>query len=397
MKSCLEGVKIIELSHYIAAPFCGQLLGDMGAEIIKIERPGEGKGDAGRENAPMYKGMSLYYTAYNRNKRTLTLDIAKEEGKELLRELVKKSDVVIENFRPGVLDKMGLGYEELKKINPAIIMTSISGYGQSGPYRNRSALDMAIQAFSGFMSVTGFKEGPPLKAGPVVSDFVSALYAALATVAAYNYREKTGEGQHIDIALLDCMFTLLENYPTEYLLHGNTPPRSGNGRPWTSPCGTYKTKDGYIHISGTQNALFKKVCEAMGREDLLANPDYATPRLRKSNEHEIEPLIEKWMSGLSCEQAEASLEKAGVPYGKVNSVDEITTDEHIKERGMIVRMQDELLGELPLVANPIKMSQAQMVYKHMPSLQGAYTEEILQEVLGFEQAKIEDLRAKAII
>lgn len=397
MKTCLEGVKILELSHYIAAPFCGQLLGDMGAEIIKIERPGIGKGDAGRENAPFHKGMSLYYGAYNRNKKTLSLDISKPEGKEIFLELVKQADIVIQNFRPGVLEKLGLGYEDLKTVNPRLIMTSISGYGQNGPYRNRSALDMAIQAVSGFMATTGEPQGVPMKAGPVVSDFVAGLYGAYGTLAAYNYREKTGQGQHVDIALLDCMFTLLENYPTAYYLTGDIPPRAGNGRPWTAICGTYKTLDGYVHISATQNALYRKLCAAMQREDLLDNPNYATPRLRKEHEQELEPIVAAWMQNMSSEQAVNILEASGVPNGKVNSVVEISEHEQIKARQMIVTMHDELLGDYPIVANPVKMSAAAAIYEKTPSLQGAYNQEILQSYLGFADEKIQELTDKGII
>lgn len=397
MKTCLEGVKILELSHYIAAPFCGQLLGDMGAEIIKIERPGEGKGDAGRENAPFHKGMSLYYGAYNRNKKTLTLDISKEQGKEIFRELVKKVDIVIQNFRPGVLEKLNLGYEDLKAINPRIIMTSISGYGQNGPYKTRSALDMAIQAVSGFMSITGEPDGAPMKAGPVVSDFVAGLYGAYGTLAAYNYREKTGLGQHVDIALLDCMFTLLENYPTAYYLTGETPPRAGNGRPWTAVCGTYKTKDGYVHISATQNALYRKLCMSMHREDLLNNPQYETPRLRKTNEKELNDIVTAWMSKMTSDQAVEILETNGVPNGKVNSVVEITEHEQIKAREMIVTMQDAILGKYPVVANPVKMSAAKAVYSQTPSLQGAYSKEILQSYLGLDLEQIKTLKINEVI
>lgn len=397
MKSCLEGVKILEMSHFIAGPLCGQLLADMGAEIIKIERPGEGNGDAGRENAPIYKGMSLYYAAYNRGKKTLTLDISKEDGKEIFRELVKEYDIIVQNFRPGTLEKMGLGYEDLKQINPKIIMTSISGYGQYGPYRARAALDMAIQAYSGYMSVTGFKDGPPTKSGPVISDFLGAIYAALGTVSAYTYREKTGLGQHVDVALLDCMFTLLENYPTAYLLTGEVPPRSGNGRPWTGPCGTYKTKDGYMHISGTQNNLFKKVCRAMGREDLIDRPEFATPRLRKTNEEQIEPMIEAWMQNFTSDEAMAVLEENGIPYGKVNTVEEITDDEHIQAREMIVKIPDKTLGDFPVTANPIKMSVAQMVYDIAPTFQGEFNEEILAKVLKLDNSKIEELKKNGVI
>lgn len=397
MKTCLEGVKILELSHYIAAPFCGQLLGDMGAEIIKIERPGAGKGDAGRENAPFHKGMSLYYGAYNRNKKTLTLDISKSAGKDIFIQLVKTADIIIQNFRPGVLEKLGLGYEDLKAVNPRIIMTSISGYGQNGPYRNRAALDMAIQAVSGFMSVTGEPQGMPMKAGPVVSDFVAGLYAAYGTLAAYNYREKTGQGQHVDIALLDCMFTLLENYPTAYRLTGDIPPRAGNGRPWTAICGTYKTLDGYVHISATQNGLYRKLCTAMQREDLLANPKYKTPRSRKDNEQELQPLVAAWMQNMSSAQAVDILESNGVPNGKVNSVVEITEHEQIKAREMLVTMRDAILGDYPVVANPVKMSSAAAVYELTPSLQGAYNQEILEKYLGLNSEQIQELQAKQII
>ena len=203
MKKCLEGLRVLELSQFISAPYAGQMLADLGADVIKVELPGEGKGDIARKYDPMYKEMSLYFASYNRNKRFLTLNLKTPEGQEIFRDLVRRSDVVLDNFRPGVMEKMNLGYEQLKEVNPGIIMASLSGFGQTGPNVHRQALDMSIQALSGFMDVTGFQDGPPTKGGPVLSDFIAGLYLAVGILAAYAYRQRTGMGQYIDIALFD--------------------------------------------------------------------------------------------------------------------------------------------------------------------------------------------------
>ncbi len=244
MKKCLEGLRVLELSQFISAPYAGQMLADLGADVIKVELPGEGKGDIARKYDPMYKEMSLYFASYNRNKRFLTLNLKTPEGQEIFRDLVRRSDVVLDNFRPGVMEKMNLGYEQLKEVNPGIIMASLSGFGQTGPNVHRQALDMSIQALSGFMDVTGFQDGPPTKGGPVLSDFIAGLYLAVGILAAYAYRQRTGMGQYIDIALFDTMFVLMENYPAIYRMSGEVPVRSGNGRPFSAPVGTYQAKDG---------------------------------------------------------------------------------------------------------------------------------------------------------
>lgn len=398
MKQGLKGIKILELSHYVAGPYVGQMLADMGADVYKVEQSGEGKGDIARKYDPMYKGMSLYFASYNRNKKFITLDIKTDKGKEIFKELVKKSDVVIENFRPGVLKRLGLDYEELKKINPGIIMTSVSGYGQDGPYKDRMALDMAIQAVSGFMDFTGFEDGPPTKGGPILSDFIAALYAAIGTIVALYQKKNTGLGQNIDVSLLDSMFTLLENFPAIYHMSGDIPKRSGNGRPFSAPTGTYLSKDNkWIHISATSESLFERLCHLIGREDLINDPNMSSATTRKKNEHIIEEPIINWVASRTSKEALELLESNGIPNGMVQTVEEVINDPQIKYRNMLVKTEETVIDDLPVIGNPIKMSETPTEYKNSANIQGFDNDLVYKELLNLSEEELNELKEQKII
>ena len=387
---------MLEMSHYIAAPYCCQLLADMGAEVIKLERPNEG--EVYRTYYPRINGESLYYVAYNRNKRSVALDIQTEKGKELLRKLVEKSDVVVENMRPGMLIQMGFGYEDLKRINPGIIMTSLSGFGQYGPYKNRQGIDMMIQAMGGLVNVTGFPDGPPVRPGPTIADHTTAIYAALGTMFALFHRQRTGEGQFVDVALLDSVFTLLENYPILFLLQGTEVQRAGNGRSLTAPSGAYLAKDGgYIYITAMADNLFKRMMNLSGHPDMAADPQYANPLSRKKNEQELHRVIGEWVGQRTVDEAMRELDAAGIPNGPVNSVGQITTDPQIKARDMVWEVEHPAIGKLPMIGNPIKLSQTPADTRMAPPMLGQHNEEVLMNFLKISKEELEQLKQEKII
>ena len=395
MKRCLEGIKVLELSHYIAAPYCCQLLADMGAEIIKIERPNEG--EVYRTYFPRINGESLYYVAYNRNKRSVSLDIQTEKGKELLRKLVAKSDVVVENMRPGMLARMGFGYEDLKKINSRIVMTSLSGFGQYGPYKDRQGIDMMIQAMGGLVNVTGFPDGPPVRPGPTIADHTTAIYGALGTMFALFHRERTGEGQFVDVALLDSVFSLLENYPILYLLQGTEVQRAGNGRSLTAPSGAYQAKDGYVYITAMADNLFQRMMKLSGHPEMAADIKYADPLSRKQNEQELHRVIGEWVEKRTIAEAMSELDAAGIPNGPVNSVGQITTDPQIKARDMVWEVEHPAIGKLPMIGNPIKLSLTPGDTRMAPPMLGQHNEEVFLNFLNLSKEELEQLKQEKII
>ncbi len=394
MRTCLEGIRILELTHFIAGPYCGQLLADMGADVIKIERP---EGEVGRHFGPFEKGESLYFMAYNRNKRAITLNLQTEQGREMFKGLVATADVVLENFRPGMLKRMGLGYEDLCRVNPRLIMTSISGFGQSGPYKDRQALDMVIQAMAGIMDQTGFPDGPPVKAGPVIGDITAGIYAALGTMFALFARERTGKGQYVDVAMLDAVFAFLENFPIIYLLQGQETKRSGNSRPLTGPSNAYPARDGYIFISANADNLFQRLMNVIGRPDLAADPRFADASSRKRGEGELDKAIAAWAAGKTLAEAMVELDEAGIPNGPVNTVAQIATDPHIRERGMVLEMDHPVIGTLPLVGNPVKITGTPAHYRMPPPLLGQHNGEVYTGLLGLSEAKLDQLRQQGII
>ncbi len=395
MRTCLEGIRILELTHFIAGPFCGQLLADMGADVIKIERPGEG--EVARHFAPFHNGESIYYTAYNRNKRGITLNLQSEKGKNIFKRLVEQSDVVIENFRPGLLNQMGMGYEALRQINPRLVMTSISGFGQYGPYKDRQALDMVIQAMSGIMDQTGFPDGPPVKAGPVIADITAGIYGALGTMLALFARERTGRGQYVDVAMLDSAFTFLENFPTIYLLQGKETRRAGNSRPMSAPSNAYQARDGYVFISANSDSLFQRLMNLVGRPEMVTDPRYADAYLRKQREVELDRVIARWVIERTVSEAMRELDRAFIPNGPVNTIAQIATDPHIRARGMVVEVEHPAIGRLPLVGTPLKMSETPGEVRLPPPLLGQYNEEVYAGLLNIPERELISLKQEGVI
>ncbi|MDW7669649.1 MAG: CoA transferase, partial [Bacillota bacterium] len=330
MNKPLEGIKILELTHVIAAPFCGMLLGDLGADIIKVEKPKEG--EYGRIAGPYAPdGTSLWYPNYNRNKKGITLNFKDPKGKEILEKLIKETDVFIENFRPGLLDSMNLGYKDVKKINPDIIMVSLSGYGQEGPYANKTAFDMTILAIGGLMGLSGETDGVPMKMGTAIADFVAGLYGVIGTLSALTFKEKTGKGQYVDVSMLDGILSTLETSIAEYDLLKREPKRPGNGRVYTGPSDVFKASDGYIYIAAFFENHWNKFCKLIDREDLLNDERFKDGLSRKNNDKFLKPIISEWVENKTIDEIELLLENVGVPCAPVNNMERLMKDEHIKK------------------------------------------------------------------
>jgi len=398
MKKAMEGVTVLELSQYIAAPYVGVMLADLGADVYKIEPGGGGKGDVGREFYPHFNGTALYFATFNRNKKFITINLKSEKGQEIFKEMVKKADVVLQNYRPGTLEKFGLGYEDLKKINPGIIMTCISGFGMTGPCKDKLALDPVVQAESGFMDLTGFPDGMPVRTTSSLSDYITALYATIGTMAAIRFKEQTGKGQLVDIAMLDSMFTITENYVSNYFLSGEVVRRAGNGRPHTSPTGIYQTKDGrWIYIMATAENLFRRLFALIGRPDLIDDPRMCSSTERKKYESVVnEPIIE-WMLSKTVEEASELLDKSGIPNGRVQTIEQAVQNPQIIHREMLVKISDGVLGDIPIVGNPIKLSKSPVDYHNSVKAIGAENEEVFKAFLGIDGEEVKKLREEKVI
>lgn len=398
MKKALEGITVLELTQYIAGPYTGIMLADMGATVYKIEPNKKDKADVGRTFAPVYKDKSLYFATYNRNKNFLTLNLKSKRGQELFKQMAGKADVVLNNYRPGTMEKLGLGYEELKKINPGIIMTNISGFGSSGPQSKKVALDPVIQAESGFMDLTGFPEGIPTRTTVSISDYLAGLYATIGTVAAIRYKEQTGRGQLVDIAMLDCMFSLTEHYASYYHMTGNVVRRSGNGRPFSAPSNIYRTSDErWVYIAAVADNLCARMFELVGRPDLINSPEMCNTIERKKHESIIDEAISIWMATKTSEEALELLERAGIPNGLVQNIEQVVHNPQIKHREMLVRMPDGVLGDIPVVGNPIKLSDSPVEYRTSAKAQGADNAEGYMSLLGLTAQDLVQLHSEDVI
>lgn len=395
LKAALNNIRVIEIGHFIAAPYCAQMLADLGAEVIKIERPKSG--EAARTFGPYHNEESLYYTSYNRNKKGITLDLKSEKGKEIFIDLVKQSDVVIENQRPGLMRSMGLSYEELSQINPRIIMASISGYGQTGPYKDWPALDMIIQAIGGVMSMTGFPDSPPTKAGFALVDFSTAIYTALGITTALIARNNTGKGQFVDVAMLDSIFTFLENFPATYLLDGFIPPRVGNQRVVTGPSNAYATQDGYLYIAAVADNHFKILMKTIGNEELANDPRFETSLLRKQSQDYLDKIIGEWVKQFNTNEIFELLSEKNVPCAPVKDISQLVHDPQIREREMIIELEHPNIKKLPMIGNPIKLSDTPCVYRSAPPTLGQHTREIFSSLLSFDEEKINSLKEEKVI
>lgn len=390
----LEGVRVFELTHVISGSVAGMLLGDLGAEVIKAERPGVG--EFYREEALKNdKGISIVYPSYNRNKKGITLNLKAPEGKEIVRRLVAQSDIMVENYRPGVLDKMGLGYEDLKKINPKLIMISISGFGQSGPYVSMPAYDMTISAISGFMSMNG-PPGQPTKNGPAVSDFLSGVYGCIGALGALRYRDLTGEGQHVDVSMMDCGMSVLDAFFAQYRFTGVEPKCAGNRRDNYAPVNAYPTSDGFVYIAATLNKHWSALVQAMGRPELEKDPNNATGVLRKAHEEELEGIVAGWAKNHTTDDVIRILEDAGVPCAPVQGIAKVMEDPQVKARHSILEFDYPGLGKYPVTAFVPKFSTIPVPEKRAPLL-GEDNEAVLCGMLGYTREQLKQLEQDGAI
>ncbi|MEN6326548.1 MAG: CoA transferase [Syntrophomonas sp.] len=391
----LEGVKVIDLTQAYSGPFCTMHMADHGAEVIKIERPG--LGDQSRTWGPIKEGYSAYYAFLNRNKKSLSLDLRSEEGKSIFLKLVKDADVVCENFRVGTMEKLGLGYDEIKKINPRIIYASISGYGQKGPLAKLPAYDIVAQAMSGLMSITGFADNPPTKVGPSVGDNYTGTYLALGICMALYHRERTGQGQKLDVAMVDTLFSILENAVVEYTVAGNIPKRSGNADPGIAPFDAFDAKDGMFVMGVGTNAMWEKLCNLMGRPDLFEDPRYLTNDDRCKNYlPDLKNDVEAYTRTKTKDELQEIMNAAGIPFGFILTVPEAAEQPQLQLREMLVEVNDPALGVIKIPGVPIKMHDTPgSVVKAAPLL-GENTVELLGE-MGFSTEEILALRDREIV
>lgn len=405
--SALSHLKILDLSRVLAGPWCTQNLADLGADVIKVERPESGD-DTRHWGPPFLKdeqgqetSEAAYYLAINRNKRSITLDIAHPEGQAIIRELVKTCDVVIENYKVGQLKKYGLDYDSLKAIKPDLIYCSITGFGQTGPYAHRAGYDFIVQGMGGFMSVTGEREdlpgGGPQKAGVAIADIFTGMYATSAILAALIHRDQTGEGQAIDLALLDVQVATMANVASNYLISGVPPKSWGNASPNIVPYQTFKASDGWIIVATGNDSQFRHFVEAGGQAMLADDPRFASNPERVTHRELLVPLLQSMVAQKTKQEWISLLEAAGVPCGPINNFQEVFENEQVQARGLKMTLAHPLAGQVPLLRSPMRLSKTPVVEKSAPPLLGEHTREILQKDLGMDDAKIAHLEALGII
>ncbi|WP_421706614.1 CaiB/BaiF CoA transferase family protein [Algihabitans sp.] len=405
MTAPLAGLRVFDLTRILAGPTATQLLGDLGADVVKIERPGQGD-DTRKWGPPFVKdaegqdtATAAYYLSANRNKRSLTVDIATEEGQTLARRIAAECDIFVENFKVGGLKRYGLDYDSIRQVKPDIIYCSITGFGQTGPYAPRAGYDYLAQGMGGIMSLTGEPEGEPIKVGVGIADIMCGMYAVSAILAALHHRTKTGEGQHIDLALLDSQVAWLSYEGLNYLTSGQVPKRQGNEHPNIVPYKVLPCADGYFILAVGNDGQFQRFCDFAGRPELAEDPRFVTNALRVRNRAELYPILEaltpsktltEWVEGLSARH---------VPSGAVNTLDRVFADPQIQQRGMRIEMADAetLKGRLALIGNPIKFSRTPVDYRYPPPRMGQHSDELLKELLDLEDAEIAKLRKSGAI
>jgi glutaryl-CoA transferase len=375
MEAVLSDVVVIDLSRVLAGPYCTMMLGDLGATVIKVEHPG--KGDDTRHFGPPYiAGESAYYLGLNRNKQSILLDFSTPEGKERLLKLVSTATVLVENFRPGSLERQGLGYEALHAINPGLIYCSISGYGQTGPYASRPGYDFVAQAESGLMSVTGEIDGDPQRVGSPVGDVSAGMFACMSILAALRVRDHTGKGQYIDISLLETTISLLSNVSSNYLISGEEAQRFGNGHPNIVPYQAFHTEDGYVVVSCGNDRLYQALCHLLAREDLAADPRFATNPQRVRNRKELVPVLQEEFLRRRTDEWLPELRAAGIPCGPINTVSQIFNDPHIQARGVVWECEHPTAGKIKLSGSPMHLSETPTRLYKAPPLLGEDDDEV---------------------
>jgi crotonobetainyl-CoA:carnitine CoA-transferase CaiB-like acyl-CoA transferase len=407
MAGPLSHIRVLDLSRVLAGPWCGQNLADLGAEVIKIERPKTGD-DSRAFGPPWLKDAngkdtkeSAYFASANRGKKSVTLNLSHARGQEIARELARGCDVLIENYKVGDLARYGLGYGDLKKLNPRLVYASVTGFGQTGPYRERPGYDFMIQGMGGVMSITGERDdlpgGGPQRVGIPIADIMTGMYATIAICAALAYREKSGAGQHLDLALLDTQVGILANQGLNYLATGQAPGRIGNAHPNIVPYQPFKTSDGDVILACGNDNLFAKFCEVAGCQPLAKDPRFATNAGRVENRAEITRLLADIFSKRTTRDWCEALEAAGVPNGPINDLKQVFDEPQVAARGMKIELDHAVAGKIPLIASPMKFSDTALEFKNPPPVLGQHTDEILRGALRMDDAVIAKLRADGVI
>jgi crotonobetainyl-CoA:carnitine CoA-transferase CaiB-like acyl-CoA transferase len=392
----LAHLRVLDLSRVLAGPWASQVLADLGAEVIKVERPGTGD-DTRAWGPPYLAGESAYFISTNRGKKSITVDLSRPEGQEIVRRLAARSDALLENFKAGALERYGLGYAQLAPLNPRLVYCSISGFGQTGPYRDRAGYDFLVQGMGGLMSLTGEPEGEPMKAGVAITDILTGMYAATAILAALTHRDRTGRGQHIDLALLDVQVAMLANQAENFLVTGRPPERMGNAHPSIVPYRAFAARDGHIVVAVGNDGQFARLCAVAGRPELASDARFATNAARVRNREELEPLLAAIIAQRPRQEWIASLEAAGVPCGPINDLAQVFADPQVRQRGLQVEAPHPLAGTVPMVRSPLRLSETPARSDVPPPLLGQHTFEVLKEVLQMSSAEIEALRAGGVI
>ncbi len=389
-KTALEGIRVLDLGRYQAGPRIGLVLARLGAEVIKVEAPG---GDESRRNGPFVRGQSAYWVQYNSGKKSLGLNMRTDAGKEIVRRLVRASDVLIQNFRPGTMDAMGLGYEQLKQENRRLVMVNVSAYGQEGPYRDRIGFDPIGQAISGMMSLTGFPGTPPTRTYNPIIDRITALHGTIGTLAALRERDLSGEGQCIDVCLADTGFSMTEIQCTAYLGEGIIPERSGNGRGLQN---TYETKDGWVLIAAISDNIWPRVCTAMDAPEWVKDPRFATISSRGEAWQAIEERLSAWFARHTVQEAVAVFGGLGIPINAVNDIPTAAQEPHLHARELLVEVPDPVAGSIHVSGKNIKLSRSEIVVGSAP-VPGQHTEELLTTVLHYTLEEVQALEAAGVI
>ncbi len=395
MTRALEGIKVIDFSRALAGPYCTMLLADMGAEVVKIEVPGSG--DESRAwGPPFIEGEAAYFLSINRNKKSITLNLKNEKAKAIAQKLVESADVLLESNRPGAMERLGLGYEDVKKINPKIIYASISGFGQTGPYKSRPGFDQVLQGYGGIMGLTGEKGGGPLKVGIAVTDIATGMFAAIGIVTALYHRQKTGVGQHVDASMLDGQVSWLTYQAGRYLASGEVPQRIGSAHPLIVPYQAFEASDGFINIGVGNDNLWKKFCDVAGLQDIVDDPKFVTNSKRVENRDAVVEIIAKVMKTKTMQQWLDILNDAGIPCGPIYTVDQVFNDPQVLARDMLVEVDHPKCGRIKVTGCPIKLSETPAEVVTAPPMLGQHNEEILKK-LGYSESEIEKIKEEKVI
>jgi len=399
----LEDIRVLDLTRALAGPYCTMMLGDLGADVIKVERPGRGDDSRGwgppfvGEPYGPYPGESTYFIAANRNKRSVTINLKSAEGQEIVRKLASVSDALVENFRTGVLDGMGLGYDDLHALNPRLVYCSISGYGRTGPYAERPGYDFIIQAEGGMMGITGPEEGPPSRGGVPIVDITAGMFATSAILAALHARYRTGGGQLVDISLLDTQVALLANVASNYLVGGAEPRRLGNAHPNIAPYEAFRARDRWFALAAANERQWATLCETIGRPDLRDDPRFATNEARVSNRPALVAALNETFAARDAGKWLAVLREAGLPCGPINAVPDVFAHPQAQARGLALEAEHPTAGPIQMTGFPYKLSQTPAEVRQPPSLLGQHTEEVLVDLLGYSAEQVAAFQKREII